>query len=47
VVRNFGGNDMKMVFKGKVSGSEIKFSRSMEGMPDGPPPIEFTAKKAN
>src|ERR1035438_10587997 len=33
VVRNFGGNDMKMVFKGKVSGSEIKFSRSMEGMP--------------
>ena len=47
VVRNFGGNDMKMGFKGKVSGNEIKFSRAMEGMPDGPPPIEFTAKKAN
>lgn len=46
VVRNFGGNEMKMVFKGKVSGSEIKFSRTMEGMPDAPA-IEFTAKKAN
>ena len=47
VVRSFGGNDMKLVYKGKVSGSQIKFTRSMEGMPDGPPPTEFTAKKAN
>jgi hypothetical protein len=47
VVRNFGGNQMKMVFKGKVSGSEIKFTRAMEGMDNAPPPIEFTAKKAN
>ena len=47
VVRNFGGNEMKMVFKGKVSGSEIKFTRAMEGMDNAPPPIEFTAKKAN
>jgi len=47
VVRNFGGNDMKFVYKGKVSGSEIKFTRTMEGMDNAPPPTEFTAKKAN
>jgi hypothetical protein len=47
VVRNFGGNDMKFVYKGKVSGSEIKFTRTMEGMDNAPPPAEFTAKKAN
>ena len=48
VKRSFGGNDIKLVFKGKVSGSEIKFTRSIEGFGDqAPPPIEFTAKKAN
>ena len=47
VVRNFGGNDIKITFKGKVSGNEIKFTRTMEGMDSAPPPIEFTAKKAN
>ena len=47
VVRNFGGNDIKIAFKGKVSGSEIKFTRSIEGFDGAPPPVEFTAKKAN
>jgi hypothetical protein len=47
VVRNFGGNDFKITFKGKVSGDEIKFTRTMEGMDNAPPPVEFTAKKAN
>jgi hypothetical protein len=47
VVRNFGGNEMKLMFKGTVSGSEIKFTRTMQGMDNAPPPIEFTAKKAN
>ena len=47
VVRNFGGNEIKIAFKGKVSGSEIKFTRSIEGFDGAPPPVEFTAKKAN
>jgi hypothetical protein len=47
VVRSFGGNDIKIAFKGKVSGSEIKFTRSIEGFDGAPPPVEFTAKKAN
>ncbi len=48
VVRSFGGNDIKIVFKGKVSASEIKFTRTLEGLGDNaPPPTEFVAKKAN
>jgi hypothetical protein len=47
VVRSFGGNDIKIAFKGAVSGSEIKFTRSIEGFDGAPPPVEFTAKKAN
>jgi len=47
VVRNFGGNDVKISFKGKVSGNEIKFTRTIEGLDQAPPPTEFTAKKAN
>jgi hypothetical protein len=47
VVRNFNGNDIKIAFKGKVSGSEIKFTRTIEGMDNAPAPTEFTAKKAN
>src|SRR5438270_1275066 len=31
VVRNFNGNEIKQTFKGKISGSEIKFTRTMEG----------------
>ena len=47
VMRNFGGNDVKIVFKGKVSASEIKFTRTLEGLDQAPPPSEFVAKKAN
>jgi hypothetical protein len=46
VVRNFNGNEIKMVYKGKVSGGEIKFTRTMEGGQGGGQPVEFTAKKA-
>ena len=46
VVRNFGGNEVKQHFKGTVSGSEIKFTRTMEGGQGGAAPVEFTAKKA-
>ena len=47
VVRNFGGNEVKQQFKGAVSGSEIKFTRTMQFGDQTPPPVEFTAKKAN
>jgi hypothetical protein len=47
IVRSFGGNDIKIAFKGKVSGAEIKFTRSIEGIDGAPPPAEFTVKKAN
>jgi hypothetical protein len=47
VVRDFGGNTVKISYKGKVSGDTIKFTRTMEGMDNAPPPVEFTAKKAN
>lgn len=47
VVRNMGGNDMKIVYKGKIAGSEIKFTRTMEGGQGNAQPVEFTAKKAN
>jgi hypothetical protein len=46
VVRNFNGNEIKQRFKGTVSGSEIKFTRTMEGGQGGGTPAEFTAKKA-
>ncbi|MFC1838161.1 hypothetical protein ACFL1N_01170 [Thermodesulfobacteriota bacterium] len=29
--RNFGQNDMKVVWKGTVAGDEIKFTRGIEG----------------
>jgi len=47
VVRSFGGNEIKQNFKGAVSGSEIKFSRTMEDGQGGGQPVEFTAKKAS
>jgi hypothetical protein len=35
---SFGGNEMKFVYKGTISGDEIKFTRTMEGgMPGGGP----------
>ncbi len=36
VVRRFGENEMKMTWKGKVSGDEIKFTREFQ-MPAGGP----------
>jgi hypothetical protein len=42
VVRNFGGNEVKLLYKGSISGNEIKFTR--EGGQG--PAREFTAKRA-
>lgn len=39
----FNGNSMVMVYKGKVSGNEIKFSQTREG--GEMPPREFVAKR--
>jgi hypothetical protein len=41
VALSFNGNDIKMNYKGKVSGDEIKFTRTVEGRP----PQQFTAKR--
>ena len=38
------GNSVKVIYKGKVSGDEIKFTRAREG--GNRPPTEFTAKRA-
>jgi hypothetical protein len=46
VTRSFQDQTFKLSYKGKISGSEIKFTRTMEGGPGGAPQ-EFTAKKAN
>jgi hypothetical protein len=37
------GNSIKVIYKGKVSGDEIKFTRMREG--GNQPPAEFTAKR--
>lgn len=39
---NFGGNEVKLIYKGKVAGDEIKFTREREGGQAR----EFTAKRA-
>lgn len=39
---NFNGNEMKITYKGKVAGDEIKFTRQREG---GDRVQEFTAKR--
>jgi len=48
-VMKFGGQEMKMVYKGTVAGDEIEFTRSMEGGAGGGRggggPMEFVAKK--
>jgi hypothetical protein len=41
-VLNFNGNEMKITYKGKVAGDEIKFTRQREG---GDRVQEFTAKR--
>jgi hypothetical protein len=43
VVMEFGGNTMKMLYKGTVSGNEMKLSSTREG--SDRPPREITAKK--
>ena len=35
VVRKFGENEMKIVWKGKISGEEIRFTREVEGVMTG------------
>ena len=42
-VMEFNGNEVKLLYKGKVSGDEIKFTRQREG---GQRAAEFTAKRA-
>ena len=43
--RNIGGTDMTVQWKGKISGDEIKFSRTTQGGAGGPA-TEITAKRA-
>jgi len=43
VTMNFNGNEMKMAYKGKVAGEEIKMTRTRQG--GDMPPQEFTAKR--
>ena len=48
-VMNFNGNEVKLVFKGKVAGDEIKFTRSTEGGAAGGAggaPTEIVARRA-
>lgn len=45
VVREFNGNSIKLVYKGVLSGDEIKFTRTMEGGQGGGQAQEFTAKR--
>lgn len=52
VTQNFRGNEVKVLYKGKLSGKEIKFTRMREGGTpeggeggEGRPSMEFTAKK--
>lgn len=40
---SFGGNSVKMAYKGKVAGEEMKLTRTREGAPASP---EFTLKRA-
>jgi hypothetical protein len=43
VTRNFGGNDMKFVYKGKITGDEIKFTVTVG---EGDRSFELVAKRA-
>ena len=42
-VMEFNGNSVKLIYKGKISGDEIKFTRQREGGE----PVEFTAKRGS
>lgn len=50
VTANVRGNEVKILYKGKLAGKEIKFTRTREGGNreggEDQPPLEFTAKKA-
>jgi hypothetical protein len=43
VVMSFGGNEVKLLYKGKVAGDEMKLTRTRDG---GQPSAEFTLKRA-
>jgi hypothetical protein len=43
VSMSFNGNDVKLIYKGKVAGDEIKFTRQREG---GDRVTDFVAKRA-
>ena len=43
VTRTMNGNEMKMAYKGKVAGDELKLTRTMSG--GDRPPQELTAKR--
>lgn len=45
VSAKFGDQDVKLSYKGKIAGNEIKFTSEMAGGPGGGSPIEWTAKK--
>jgi len=44
---DFGGNEMTFLYKGKVSGNQIKFNRERKGGEFGPANVEFVAKRKN
>ena len=47
LTRNIGGTDMQVVWKGKIAGDEIKFTRSLAGAAGpGGGTTEITAKRA-
>jgi opacity protein-like surface antigen len=47
LTRNIGGTDTKVVWKGKIAGDEIKFTRSVAGAAGpGGAATEITAKRA-
>lgn len=43
LMRNIGGTEMKVLWQGKISGDEIKFTRAAPGVGA---PTEITAKRA-
>jgi hypothetical protein len=47
IVREMQGNKITIKYVGKLSGDEIKFTRTMEGGPGGGQAVEFTAKRAS
>ena len=45
IAAKIGDQDVKLNYKGKIAGSEIKFTSEMAGGGGGGSPIEWTAKK--